>query len=106
LGELLGARERLKTKAARGWVNSEEYKQYKEKGTPNNWCGGVSGGQIKRLTNEEMEERISINKVTGKEYTKIEFQLDISGILDELIENLEMLLKYVDGNPDLIRAVF
>lgn len=39
----------------RGWVGYEEYQVYKRNGSPDNWCGGVSGGGVRHVTPPEME---------------------------------------------------
>jgi hypothetical protein len=42
-----------------GWVDAAEYQEFKAKGKPSSWCGMVSGGAIKHVGPEEMEERIA-----------------------------------------------
>lgn len=105
LKELVDANiERFKT--ARGWVGSKEFIEFKETGKPNGWCGGIGGPKIEHISNQEMLDRIISNKLTGNEYTQVEFKLDISDLLTPIIDNLKMLLKYVDEDPERIRVIF
>lgn len=42
----------------RGWVGVDGYKVFKEKGHPESWSGGVGGGAVAHITNEEMDKYI------------------------------------------------
>jgi len=39
-----------------GWVSTLSYQEFKEKGAPSSYSQGVGGGNVKQITNEEMDE--------------------------------------------------
>lgn len=39
----------------RGWVRPDQYGIWKAKGAPESWSGGISGGNVRHLTNEQMD---------------------------------------------------
>ena len=105
LSELTNAQVQ-RIKISRGWVTSGEYIKFKECGKPSEWWGGVGGVSTKHLPNPGMDSRIMAGKLVGHEYTQVEFELDISNLLDELVGNLEELLRFVDNDAERIRTVF
>lgn len=42
-----------------GYVTLDEYARYKREGHPNSWCGGVGGGMVVHLSNEDMDELVA-----------------------------------------------
>ena len=38
-----------------GVVSKEEYLEYKKNGKPSSWCGGISGGSVRMISNEDMD---------------------------------------------------
>jgi len=49
------------TTKLRGWVSEKEYKQFLEAGRPESWCGGISGGMIRHISNEKMNQILQEN---------------------------------------------
>ena len=96
----------------RGWVDPIQYKIFKEKGKPEEWSGGVSGGGVDHVTNEQMD-RVLNNKSYMKEleakgyvkdkknyYTLVEwtetYRESAGDRFFESIENVRELLKRPD----------
>lgn len=44
-----------------GWVNSEDYKEFKENGSPSTWSRSVGGGGVDHVTNYDMDNFIADN---------------------------------------------
>jgi hypothetical protein len=64
------------TATLRGWVDMKEYLRFKLDKKPESWSGGISGGSIKHLTNQEMENEIlKIGKLDWSTYHKLPSQL-------------------------------
>lgn len=63
LRELLDDKYWQKTTKHRGWVNVFEYSKFKQNGKPSGWCGGVSGGNVKHVTNKQMDALLQKNIV-------------------------------------------
>lgn len=77
LEELLEYRTRVvqtKTSIHSGVVSASEYKDFKDKGAPQSWCGDISGNAIKHVTNEQMEEMIANREDTKNHYTRIRWE--------------------------------
>ena len=113
LGELKKAYQQAKKikKIHRGVVNVEEYKEFKKKGKPSGWCGGVSGSMIKHISIEEMDKRTKDDDFANKftYYTKVEWTVsladDVKDFFDHVIPQLEKW-DYEDRKDDEIRIVF
>lgn len=98
------------TTAHRGVVNWREYMEYKEKGKPPSWCGDVSGGGVRNVSNQEMGRIIS----EGVEdmrliYTRVQwtetYRDSCSYFLNTTLPALQKLAeKY--GGPENLRIVF
>lgn len=88
-----------------GWVNAEEYGEFKSEGKPSGWCGGVGGGGTRHLTNEQMEERIKSGR-TDSCYTLVEwtetYGESVRGFLDTTLPALASLTV----DPSNVRLVF
>jgi hypothetical protein len=99
-----------------GWVSPRGYIQFKENGSPENWCGMVSGGGIQHVSNEDMEKHIADGVVTSfdkpdpfdlnaKIYTHVEWKVSyescVSRFLKETIPALQQL-----GDPEEVRICF
>lgn len=113
LGELRKAFEDSKNimLIQRGWVSKSEYEDFKANGEPNSWCGGVSGGDIKHISNEEMERKIKENNASDKinYYTQIEWKKPLSEVVKYFFEHVISQLEkwdYDDREDDEIRIVF
>lgn len=48
-----------RTTTKRGWVSPKEFGRFVLEGKPSSWSGGVGGGGIEHITNEEMMKHIS-----------------------------------------------
>lgn len=90
----------------RGWVDKEQYEVFKKKGKPESWSGGVSGGRVKHITNEEM------GKIDGSNmssyYTQVEWQESyaesVGSFLTDTIPTLRKIKQMED--VDDVRIVF
>ncbi len=51
------------TTTKQGWVTPAQYARFKVNGSPESWSGGVSGGNVKHVSNEEIEQ---LNQKDGK----------------------------------------
>ncbi len=108
VAELLQYDWTLKTRH-RGFVSPDEYKVFKEKGKPEQWCGGVGGSNI--INNEEMDKRIKNgidSKDTGfgaRHYTRVEWSEPYKDSCTEFLEETIPSLKGL-GTPDNVRIVF
>lgn len=57
-----------RTTKKRGWVSPKEFARWHLDGRPQSWSGGVSGGCVRYLTNEEMLSEIMVG-VKGDTFT-------------------------------------
>jgi hypothetical protein len=63
--------------AHRGYVNAREYIEYKEKGSPDSYCGGVSGSGVIIVSNADMEAHIAaVAALKQQEQTGGAFDID------------------------------
>src|SRR6185295_15976002 len=88
----------------RGWVTAAEYTEFKEKGKPSSWSGGVSGSIIEHLSNGEMEERIK-QRTADNCYTRVEWRETYSASVGSFMTETLPAMKTL-GHPDLVRLVF
>lgn len=63
--------------AHRGWVDEQNFELWQKEGKPHSWSGGVSGGLVKHISNEEMRVRVH-QKQAG--FTKMEHGGDEAGL--------------------------
>lgn len=82
----------------RGWVNVKQYKIYLKKGKPESWSGGVSGGSVVHISNEEMNKVINGSiDIEGHLYTQVEWQesyrYSVGKTFFDSIEEVRKLLK-------------
>lgn len=54
-----------------GVVTKAEYLRYKKDGSPSAWCGSVSGGGVRNISNEEMETAMDTKHI--QHYTTVEW---------------------------------
>lgn len=106
--EELDAYDWEQTTVHRGWVGLEEYKVFKEKGRPNSWSGGVSGGAVKHLTNKEMDEVIAGTFVVeGNPYTQVEWTTTYRDSAQWFLKDMEAVRKLKKlKRVDDVRVVF
>lgn len=43
-----------------GWVDAENFREWKSRGQPESWCGGIGGPGIKHVDCEEMQRLIDV----------------------------------------------
>lgn len=90
-----------------GWVDLEQFKTFLATGQPTSWCGGVGGGNVRHVSNEDMR-RLSREGQSPDDlasyYTEISWgdnYRDSCGVLLEFVEKLKKL-----GDPEHVRIVF
>ena len=90
-----------------GWVNYREFVQYIKLGHPTSWCGGVSGGDIKHVSINEMMEYVKNDTPSEYEhcYTLVswveKYRDSVESFLTETIPKMKAL-----GDARNVRAVF
>lgn len=92
----------------RGLVDMDQYKVFKKKGKPEEWCGDSSGGALLKVTNKEMDELIdhpenilkNMRYMTFVEWGESYYE-STKDFVDNVIPRLEKL-----GDPDKVRIVF
>lgn len=92
-----------------GWVNDNEYKQFKEKGHPDSWCGHISGNTVNHIDNESMDKILSgeFEKVPDNTYfTEIEWGVEYKNCINDLYWKLLDILAKIEPNSENIRIVF
>lgn len=92
-----------------GVINVEQYKEFKQTGkVPDNYCGGVSGGSVINVSNEEMDELISNNSfVSGKEYyTRIGWATTYKDAVGDFFFGVTMKTLEKISTPENVRIVF
>lgn len=92
----------------RGYVGESEFKEWREKGKSESWCGDVSGSRIAKVTNKEMARIVDgkQKRLPDKEYFtqvswKEPYSESASHFVDKFIPEIQKL-----GNPDDVRIVF
>ena len=106
--EELDAYDWEQTTVHRGWVDLEGYKVFKENGRPSSWSGGISGRDIKHITNKEMDEVIAGTFVIeGTPYTQVEWTTTYRDSAQWFLKDMEAVrkLKKLKGVLD-VRVVF
>lgn len=93
-----------------GFVSESEYKTFKEKGSPESWCGDVSGQMVRHVSPEEMDAILAgeFAKTDGLiYYTRVQWTetyADAAGsFYDEAIPTLKEL---AGDDPTSVRIVF
>jgi hypothetical protein len=93
------------TTKQRGWVDSKEFLEWKIKGKPGSWSGGVSGGSVRHITWQEMDERIEKRKSTVDFYCSVEWEETYRESCPTFIRKTIPALRKL-GEPENIRIVF
>ena len=111
------------TATLRGWVGPKEFLRWKLGGLPESWSGGVGGGGIEHVSNEDMEKRLKNDFGTEElewrhlhalendllsaaaSYTQIEWHIPYSEAADEFLSQTMPKLWRI-GDPDKVRIVF
>jgi len=89
-----------------GVVNEEEYRQWKEKGAPESYCAGVSGGRVCFVTQEEMEDLVTGVVVPDpylSYYTSVEWEHSYRQCVGE---KFFITLNHLSNIPGSVRLVF
>lgn len=110
LGEIL-AYSWTNKKTHYGWVTMEDYKTFLEEGKPACWCGGVSGGGVRKVSNDRMEELIEKGKEDPKDniYTQIEWETEIwedCRFFLEEVKKMKDMFEEEGLGVDEVRLVF
>lgn len=100
----------------KGIVDATQYKEFKKKGKPSGWCGGVGGGMTKIVENSQMDSLLAAGydklKLEGEAwsllphfYTAISWkETHRSACSDFLTTVIPQLKKLAD--PENVRIVF
>jgi hypothetical protein len=87
-----------------GVVNYIDFLTWKEKGTPNSWCGGVSGPNLRHVGHEEMEQAIKKNNAHNL-YTRVEWKESYRDCAKQFLDEVMPKLRAL-GKPNAVRIVF
>lgn len=94
-----------------GTVGQEGYREWKEKGSPSSYSGGVSGQMVVHITNDEMEALVNGEYPVeeGKSYyTRVSWQVSYSDVAGsfypDAIKELKELSENTEGED--VRIVF
>jgi hypothetical protein len=96
-----------------GWVGENEFKVFLDKGSPDSYSGGVDGGNVVHINNDEMKNIIN-NKENKDEtknyYTHIEWEISyLEAAVAFYTDTIPQLKEIADKNNisyDDIRIVF
>ena len=95
----------------RGWVNMEGYEHYLTHGQPEAWCGGISGGKVKHVSNEKMGE-MADSKLAGvldiqNYYTQIEWTRGYKDSCPFFVQTImPKLVELAGSDPSSVRINF
>lgn len=56
-----------------GWVDADQYQQFVRDGKPKERSGGVSGGSVRHVSNDQMQALIDTESATDRVYTQVEW---------------------------------
>lgn len=91
-----------------GVVEVDEYKVFKQNGKPNSWSGDISGGMVRKVSNEEMDNLIAGNSELLKTLTYCTTVKWTESYRDAVgpwwFKTLDKLAEL--GSPDDVRLVF
>lgn len=107
VAELLAYDWQGQTTKRRGWVSGSEYKRWKASGAngPDSWCGGVGGGGVQHVSNQEMDRRIASEKDVGRHYTLVEWGVSYADCARDFLSETLPTLRAM-GDPEDVRIVF
>lgn len=93
-----------------GWVSEIEYKIFKENGSPDSWSGGVGGGSVEHITNQEMNELIAgegFRRMDKNYYTLVKWTRPLNEIVGSFYSWSIPKLKELTGDDlESVRIVF
>lgn len=93
-----------------GWVNVYQFKEFMENGEPSAWCGGVSGGGTRHISNREMKEGIKNGFMFGDPqdyFTLIHWNKPLRKALGTFCSwSLPKLNEMAGDDPESVRIVF
>jgi hypothetical protein len=87
-----------------GVVSESEFRVWQEKGKPSSWSGGVSGGMVVHLTNEEMDALINgeYTREEGKTYyTRVSWEETYAESASDFYPRCVEELKKLSDRTDL-----
>lgn len=92
-----------------GYVEATEYLRWKQHKRPASWCGGVSGRDVRIVSNSEMERLIAAGDTQWvyTEVTWVETYADAAGRLySKLIPALVKIAEDMGVGPEDVRLVY
>jgi len=104
LSELLAVDYDGKNTTQYGMVGMAEYIEFKEKGKPSSYSGGIWGRNIREVTNAQMDELIG-QALDFEPVTRVEWQESYREAVGEHWFNVLAELQKL-GNPNEVRLVF
>ena len=87
-----------------GWVTPQEFLRWEETGQPDSWCGGVSGGDVKHVSNSEMRDRIARGNAHGC-FTVVEWTSTYGKEAGSFYADFLPALRQV-GPADRVRIIY
>lgn len=81
-----------------GWVSAEQYAVYQREGEPQAWSGGISGGNIKHVSNDEMRTLIKYGRARDC-YTEVEWQQTYADAAEYFLSRIAEMVDHI-GNPE------
>jgi hypothetical protein len=104
LKELIDFDWSQKTKK-RGWVDSQGFREWREKGKPSTWSGGVSGGRVQHITLADMFIKTTLGESAEHCYCQVGWEVVYKDAVDTFLSKTIPTLKKL-GDPDNVRIVF
>lgn len=93
-----------------GIVNESGYRTFKEQGSPDTWCGGVSGSGVVHVEPDEMDSIIagSVTRRTAVEYfTRVKWMVSYKDAVGSFYTDAIPKLQELAGeDPSSVRIVF
>lgn len=94
-----------------GVVSESQYQVWKETGRPSSYSGGVGGGGVVHISNEEMESILAghVAREEGKSYyTRVEWKESYSEAVGSFYPGVINKLRELSTDPELedVRIVF
>lgn len=103
-----------RTTKKRGWVGAEQFEVFERDGRPTSWSGGVSGGSVEHVSNQEMRRRITDGSarraattavLESRYYTCVEWEQPYTDSAARFLQVVQRDIVPL-GDPDKVRLVF
>jgi hypothetical protein len=93
-----------------GWVDKSQFKEYVKVGSPSLWCGDIGGGNVTKIPQEEMLEKVKTGDFNSNHdyYTEVSWTIKLSDYLGKYLEDSlpQLVERSENGNFDDVRIVF